>query len=92
MNSISFFTIVSLLMPSASALKLVTMRCRKHRQRHLADVFGADVISALEQRPGLAGEDQVLAGRGPAPQPTKSFTKSGTVPSVARVSRVNCSA
>ena len=33
----------------------------------LADVFGADVVAALEQRAGLAGEDQVLAGAGPAP-------------------------
>ncbi len=37
------------------------------REGYLADVFGADVVSALKQGAGFAGEDEVLAGAGPAP-------------------------
>src|SRR5258706_11154427 len=36
----------------------------QHGGSDLADVFGADVIATLQQRAGLAGEDQVLAGAG----------------------------
>ncbi len=87
----SFFTIVSLRMPSASALKFVTMRCRSTGSAHLADVLRAHVVPALQQRPGLARKHEVLAGPRP-PQPTKSLTKSGTPPSLTRVIRDSCRA
>src|SRR5205823_484558 len=34
----------------------------QHGQRDLADVLGADVIAALEQRAGLTGENEILTG------------------------------
>ena len=60
--SMSRSTILSVVKPSASALKLVTMRWRSTGLGHGLDVLGGDVVAAVQHRAGLAAQDEVLAG------------------------------
>ena len=50
------------LRPSASALKLVMIRCRRTGPATDADVVGRDIVAAVKDRAGLGGQDEVLAG------------------------------
>ena len=62
-----FSMICSTVMPSASALKLGMMRWRR---TGAATASMSSIVTCrrpLHQGAGLAGEDQVLAARGPAP-------------------------
>ena len=58
--SISLRTMSSGLIPSASALKLVMMRCRSTGRGHGAHVLAGDVIAAVQHRPRLGRQDQEL--------------------------------
>src|SRR5271170_2487596 len=51
----------------------------QHRQRHLADVVGTDVIAAFEKGSRLAGEDQILAGARTGTPAYEFVDETGTV-------------
>ena len=53
------------LIPSASALKFVMMRCRSTGKATARISSAADVIAAVQHGPGLGPQHQVLAGPRP---------------------------
>ncbi len=78
--------------PSASALKLVTMRCRSTggATARTSSMPGAKRPASTAR--ALAPRTRYCAARGPAPQVTQSLTNVGRLAPRARVGRASVTA